>query len=47
MNNKNRLVTWGNGNLTTSNRIDNVIDGNITQGYYEGPLYNITREDRI
>jgi len=47
MNNKNRLITWGNGNLTTSNRIDNVTNGNITQGYYEGPLYNITQEDRI
>lgn len=47
MNGKNRPLTWGNGNLTTSNRIDNVIDGNITQGYYEGPLYNITLEDKI
>lgn len=47
MNNKSRLITWGNGNLTTSNRIDEVKNGNITQGYYEGPLYNITLKDRI
>ncbi len=44
---KERLITYGNGNLTTSKRIDHVLDGKITQSYFDGPIYNITPNDNL
>ena len=45
--NKERVVTWGNGNLSLSSIIDHVNNGQIEQKWFDGYLRNITPEDKI
>jgi hypothetical protein len=45
--NEERLLTWGNGNLTTSSRIEHIEDGNIEQSYFKGKIYNVTTKDTL
>lgn len=42
-----RVVTWGNGNLSTSSMIDHVNNGQIEQKWFDGYLRNITPRDEI
>ena len=45
--NKERVVTWGNGNLSLSSIIDHVNNGQIEQKWFDGYLRNITTQDKI
>lgn len=42
-----RFISWGNGNLSLSDRIDHIIDGKIEQKYFNGFLKNITPKDTL
>ena len=45
--NEERVVTWGNGNLSLSSIIDHVNKGQIEQKWFDGYLRNITPRDKI